>query len=931
MAGEPRTEFGLNPDTTRLEVLTEFLDPLVPKGKKRVLRGETDPDKRRGMVSPDLLDTVLEAGSMVTGPGRAFVVPVKEPVADRSAEPPIGKNYQTIDERHILFEAIEYHDLAQLLKDLQARVGGDSGHIQPKRALASRRAGQVSRERLLPLPPVSEGAEARAIRVADASEGDRPGVLLDYYFVSSGSNFTFVRDTTYYATGVSYLSGWTKIEGGAVIKYDQDASVVLLDGFPTCYTGLYLPAVFTSKDNNTIGEPIAGSTGTPTGRYADYALYIVATSAGEAGGFRIDSADYGIVVSGGQGHHLRNLQMRNCASPVTYANGPNYGVTVGNALIKDCDYVVGGQAWPGWMENVTFRNVAYLSNWELKNCLVVCVTNYGLAHQSTFFGSADTGLFATNNAGHHYLALGSPHRNAGTTNISARTRADIRERTTYPPGAQGTLAQRDTDLPDLGYHYDPVDLAASGDGHLLNSTVPGMVLATYGGTYFNLMGGTHQGTPINPIISTRLDTVQELPFSGWVGTNTWTGIGFFPLLGSGWHLRFWRFYSPFSPGGRHINGSTGGSGGLRDCEFRGGRILISSFNLTNLVSLSLGVTNCLFERVAVALTNGLAGFNADFRNNLFISDIYAGPGIQISAAPGSTWTLTDNVILCPLQSTVALNHNYNAHTTTYYPTPYGPNDIIVNSNPSATAGALGSYYNSDSRLLNAGSRLATDAGLCHYTTTTDQAKDGWSTVDLGYHYVSLNGPTDRVIAKTRLAVDASAGSAFVEEAINGLITDTGWISATGYSRWLRVQLPGRCWIRGFAYRPNSTPLTDFWLEALDRLLPGSSSVLVANGTWSWPNGEENRIVYFTPVMATEITLSSYTSDPFVNPGAREIWVLGLSGEAVSSDSDWDGMPDYLEDLNGNGVVDFGETDVYQAADFGFKVQITRPSGTSPLP
>ena len=56
---------------------------------------------------------------------------------------------------------------------------------------------------------------------------------------------------------------------------------------------------------------------------------------------------------------------------------------------------------------------------------------------------------------------------AGTTNISATLANDLRNRTTYPPivittnfTVDTTLspqAQRDTDTPDLGYHYDPLD------------------------------------------------------------------------------------------------------------------------------------------------------------------------------------------------------------------------------------------------------------------------------------------------------------------------------------------------------------------------------------------------------------------------------------------------------------------------------------------
>ena len=36
-------------------------------------------------------------------------------------------------------------------------------------------------------------------------------------------------------------------------------------------------------------------------------------------------------------------------------------------------------------------------------------------------------------------------------------------------------------------------------------------------------------------------------------------------------------------------------------------------------------------------------------------------------------------------------------------------------------------------------RAASAAGLYHYTTTTDQVKEGTTWVDAGFHYVAVNG------------------------------------------------------------------------------------------------------------------------------------------------------------------------------------------------
>jgi len=63
--------------------------------------------------------------------------------------------------------------------------------------------------------------------------------------------------------------------------------------------------------------------------------------------------------------------------------------------------------------------------------------------------------------------------------------------------------------------------------------------------------------------------------------------------------------------------------------------------------------------------------------------------------------------------------------------------------PRLPGGTLGNYYlptsgGNLSLLINAGSRTASAAGLYHYTTRTDQTKDS-STVDIGFHYIALNG------------------------------------------------------------------------------------------------------------------------------------------------------------------------------------------------
>jgi hypothetical protein len=49
------------------------------------------------------------------------------------------------------------------------------------------------------------------------------------------------------------------------------------------------------------------------------------------------------------------------------------------------------------------------------------------------------------------------------------------------------------------------------------------------------------------------------------------------------------------------------------------------------------------------------------------------------------------------------------------------------------------------------------------------------------------------------------------------------------------------------------------------------------------------------------------------------------------DSNGDGIPDYLSDANGNGVVDSGEIGWNIVGDLGLKVLITQPRNNSIIP
>jgi hypothetical protein len=85
---------------------------------------------------------------------------------------------------------------------------------------------------------------------------------------------------------------------------------------------------------------------------------------------------------------------------------------------------------------------------------------------------------------------------------------------------------------------------------------------------------------------------------------------------------------------------------------------------------------------------------------------------------------------------------------------------------------LGRFYQpTNSPLIHAGSTTADQAGLYHFTVTTNQVIESTNTVSIGYHYVATNGsgnPLDK---------DSDGVPDYLEDANgNGLVDDgeTNW-------------------------------------------------------------------------------------------------------------------------------------------------------------
>ncbi|HEY3855745.1 MAG TPA: hypothetical protein VGO67_15260 [Verrucomicrobiae bacterium] len=106
---------------------------------------------------------------------------------------------------------------------------------------------------------------------------------------------------------------------------------------------------------------------------------------------------------------------------------------------------------------------------------------------------------------------------------------------------------------------------------------------------------------------------------------------------------------------------------------------------------------------------------------------------------------------------------------------------------------------------------------------------------------------------------------------------------------------------GFYYQPSASPL----------LTNGSTSAT-------------NLGLYHYAVLTNETVDGT-------NIVSRGYHYVALGANGLPIDTNGDGIPDYLEDANGNGIVDSGEIGWNIAGDLGFSVTITQPANNSITP
>ncbi|MGO8928262.1 MAG: hypothetical protein ACLQU3_15440 [Limisphaerales bacterium] len=811
----------------RIQIISEIYGPPPDSSIRRPLYIEQDPQKIAQAaqlgLSLDVIDETLCWGNLVMAGGSAYTAAT--PTATNGASVVVAKQIESdADGRLFLVESLAFASLQDQFLSLPDCVP-PGGHARLDRSNGAKfRYAAIPRLPSSPIVGVHPSSEP-ALRSTtpkrtlplQARIAHKPtGVCVDYIANLGGTlstPVTFQSSTNVLITGSLYLNGAVTLEP-IIVKYKTNAFMQINSTLTLKNFGQFRGAQFTAVDDNSVGDTCAGITNSgytgviaSTG-YANPAIY-TAQSSLSLTNCRFSYAKLAVqcIVSlaSSSAYNFSHSQLVNCITGIQLnlascgcgGGGGNFacGVTVAlnanNCLMANVSlpFSIGLYNPPLGLSlaNCTFdraTRIAVLTSGSFSlnatNCIFANITNTsagvtfagacnGFYSSAQQFGAAQstvtTSPFQSVGAGNYYLTAASGFANAGTkAGIPAWLQADLGQRTTYPPIVicdalltNGQIlspqAQRDTSVCSLGMHYDPIDWAL-GWVLLTNATIsvnPGTVIAAFGTNAgggniaaYGLAIGQNaalqcQGAPNTPNWFVAYNTVQEQGTNtGWLPPSSGLLLSEFQGLnpGSVINCRFthWSVPSLDEPGFNAVTNS--GPLTFQDCEFHGG----------TLISLrpTIDLTNCLLERVYANLSS--ADTNSPYiRNSLFCGGIF-------NFAPNVTNALVkDNLFdqtFIPTNTSIYITYNggYNAYgTNTGRLLPLFATDQILSNALAYQTGPLGNYYYPTNglaggltNLFNTGSTWATNVGLYHYTTTTNQVVEGSTMLDIGYHYVAVD-------------------------------------------------------------------------------------------------------------------------------------------------------------------------------------------------
>ncbi len=752
----PPEAWGLPSQTTRLECFTEFIE--MPAGNRTevILNTARDREQAKRMVEPDLIDQHLDFGAFKMPTGYVFPVGAELTLENGI---PTGKSIDTIEGRTFLIERVDYSAIQQHLTQLPQAAAvrkKNFGLPGPRRMMAG----------ILPAAPKGNPGKWKETQVAKVDLG-RPGLVLDYTAINgSMTNVTFLAGETYYITNTVFCYGTTVLES-AILKFRSGAHFYNY-GPIQCRTTPWRSAVLTARDDNTIGQPLLDSTGSPSGLYAGYAIVCLNTASRyDIHDVQIRYANYGLLTIGAIKADLTNVRISKGNRGIGW--NANTDIAHRNVLFSELTtaLLAVNLNTTNRFEHATFHKIgSFLSATNasvivaMTNCLLISVTN-NVAFQefsNVATNLSDSGVFQTVGNGAYYLSDTSPYRDIGATNLSAAVLRVIRQGTTYKPvvltnnftnnSVLAPVASRDTNVPDLGYHYPPLDYCWTGL-KVINARLTltnGVVVGTYGpdGSYaIGMERGSELmvfGSPSRLSRLVRYNLVQEQAAGPWATNSVGALV---QILTNGpvapkIQMRFAECVVPDASAGYQVIGFDPWPGvtvGCRDSHFAGG--------FFGGIDVGTAFTNCVLDRVFLDVEGSDCTVQRYFAHNLFRNGAF-----WIIPSSGCSVTARNNLFdAATIVQSGTWTHGWNGYFTNQ------PGQVLASTgstdkfltNAMYETGALGWFYystngatNTLTSLANGGSTNAHLLGFSHYTTATNQTKEGTSLVDIGFRYVATD-------------------------------------------------------------------------------------------------------------------------------------------------------------------------------------------------
>ncbi|MDA7657885.1 hypothetical protein N8737_04210 [Verrucomicrobia bacterium] len=776
---EPET-FGLSNLTSRLEAMTEFFDVKSPTKEEKVLqRRVDDPVLRELMEMPDLTDETLGFGEMKMIEGTAFGLGGAADQEKGNRDPIyVGKKWEEIEGRKVLFESLEYETVEPFLKKLP-RAGRKRAALErgdrlfgPEPLLAD---WSVPRElpQIAYLSPQSD--PERVVEIAMTRVDERPGFVIDYTTISSWqSHFVFERGQTYLVTSWAYLTGVARFEGGSVIKYNNSTLLIYED--VSFESTIRSPVIFTSMHDDSFGEVIAGSSGVPPAApYNSTYLYLSGRTDLVMENFHMKYGHWGIFSTGGSGHRVSNATFTHCHNPLIVSG--TQGMVVENVLLHDFFEGIYCYYSSCSASHVTAHDGSHLVKnglLTLQNSLIVdvdSISSYSGRYAShNVEVSSSSGVFESSGGGLHYLATGSPYRDLATATNNPTLEAELKTLTTSAPveipsgsslGAntfwQGSVPLDDDAMLDLGYHYPKLDYVI--DDVQLN---PGVTLTVEAGTALGIAShGIHleqsaslvlNGSPSDRIEFFSQSDFQESRTPGAPVYATPAYLSFNSGSPGGSLIAVAIRYSDFNSGAgaayEFLNSNGPLSQSVKDLTIRDSRFFHGVLSMNDSVGTTQVILNNQFWETHLSLRGQQ---ELDFRNN----HVASSEMDYLQTSGSGLWTLKDNVFteLDPTVNGTLVNagHGHNAYVNTgerIGGTTHG-SDLVLSS-LAYESGPYGDYYQlSSSPLINAGSQGGDAAGLYHHTVLVGGAPEALpgavTVVDIGFHYPAIDAGTGELL------------------------------------------------------------------------------------------------------------------------------------------------------------------------------------------